>query len=186
LQLICNIILKLQGKMTVGERTHLETGLAALSRGEHLLVWTWRKIVTGGGGCPLIAREFSLSCGEDAGEVLATLYTFLQALACAGRRHLEVGYPGYAEVTIDERRMLLLIAAGQRGGASLLDAHLRTLAGAALRPALATAARALGTALDAHELQLPLPASSSGLLRSVPNTGIMNAMVPLGDQKGTR
>ncbi len=169
-----------------GGRTRSETGLAALGRAEHLLVWAWRKIATGGGGCPLIAREFSLSCGEDAGEVLATLYTFLQALACAGRRRLEVGYPGYAELTIDERRMLLLIAAGQRGEASLLDAHLRTFAGAALRPALAIAARALGTALDAHALQLPPPASSSSLLQTVSNTGIMNAMVPFGDQKGTR
>jgi hypothetical protein len=84
--------------------------LAALSLGERLLVWTWRKIVT---GCPLIAREFCLLCGDDAAEVLATLYTFLQALAYAGRSSWEVGYPGYASLTVDERRMLNLIAAAQ-------------------------------------------------------------------------
>jgi hypothetical protein len=53
-------------------------------------------------------------CGEDAGEVLATFYTFLQALAYAGRRRLQVGYPGYAALTLDERQMLVLIAAAQR------------------------------------------------------------------------
>ena len=35
--------------MVVGDRTSPEAGLAGLTYGEHLLVWSWRKIVTGGG-----------------------------------------------------------------------------------------------------------------------------------------
>jgi hypothetical protein len=105
--------------MVVRDRDSPEWGIAGLTFGEHLLVWSWRKIVAGGGGCPLIAREFSLSCGEDASEVLATLYTFLQALAYAGRRRLEVGYPGYTSVTTDEWQMLVLIATAQRDDATL-------------------------------------------------------------------
>jgi hypothetical protein len=147
--------------MVVGDRDSPEWGIAGLTFGEHLLVWSWRKIVAGGGGCPLIAREFSLSCGEDASEVLATLYTFLQALAYAGRRRLEVGYPGYTSVTTDERQMLVLIATAQRDDATGFEAHLRILARSALRPALAIAAHALGAALDEHDLRLPLPARIS-------------------------
>jgi hypothetical protein len=105
-----------------GDRANRETDMTGLSYAEHLLVWSWRKIVMGYGGCPLIAREFSLLCGEDGGEVLATLHTFLQALAYAGRRRLEVGYPGYTSLTVDERKMLVLIAAAQSGDATRLEA----------------------------------------------------------------
>jgi hypothetical protein len=146
--------------MVVGDRANRETDMTGLSYAEHLLVWSWRKIVMGYGGCPLIGREFSLLCGEDGGEVLATLHTFLQALGYAGRRRLEVGYPGYTSLTVDERKMLVLIAAAQSGDATRLEAHLRILARAALRPALAIAVRALGTALDEHDLRLSLPAAN--------------------------
>jgi hypothetical protein len=131
--------------------------LAALSRAEYLLVWSWRKIVTGGGDCPLIAREFSLLCGEDAAEVLATLYIFLRALAYAGRKRWEVGYPGYTSLTIDEQRMLHLIAAAQSDDLKGFETYLHALAHATLGPALGIAARALGAALDEHDLRLPLP-----------------------------
>ena len=142
-----------------GARADNETEVARLNCGERLLVWSWRKIVTGGGGCPLIAREFSLLCSEDASEVLATLYTFLQALAYAGRRRFQIGYPGYAWLTTDERQMLVLIAVAQIGDANRLQSHLQILAQTALRPALAIAVRALGTALNEHDLRLSLPAS---------------------------
>ncbi len=144
--------------MLVGDRDNRETGATGLSYAELLLVWSWRKIVTGGGGCPLIAREFSLLCGEDASEVLATLYTFLQALAYAGRRRLEIEYPGYISLTVDERQMLVLIAVAQSGDSDRLEAHLQNLARGRLRSALAIAVRALGTALNQHHLRLSPPA----------------------------
>jgi hypothetical protein len=99
--------------------------VTALSDGEHLLVWTWRRIVTGHGGCPLIEREFSRLFGEDAGEVLATFFTFLRAVAYASRRRLQIGYAGYQGLTNDERQFLMLIAAAQAGDEARFEAHLR-------------------------------------------------------------
>jgi hypothetical protein len=90
-------------------------------------------------------------------EVLATLYTFLQTLAYAGRRRWEIGYPGYTWLTIYERRMLNLIAAAQSDDAKGFETCLRVLAHPTLRHALGIAARALGAALDEHDLRLPLP-----------------------------
>ena len=84
--------------------------------------------------------------------MLATFYTFLQALAYAGRRRLQVGYPGYAALTLDERQMLVLIAVAQRDDPMRLDAHLEIIA---------LAARALGTALNEHNLRIPLPMPGS-------------------------
>jgi hypothetical protein len=54
--------------------------------------------------------------------------------------------------------MLILIAVAQRGDAVRLEAHLQLIARATRRPAVAIAARALGTALNEHDLRLPLPA----------------------------
>ena len=134
--------------------------MTALSDGEHLLVWTWRKIVTGHGGCPLIEREFSRLCGEDAGEVLATFCTFLRAVAYASRRHLQIGYPGYPGLTNDERQFLILIATAQAGDEARFEAHLRWIARTELTLALAIAIRALGTALEVHGLRLSSTAPS--------------------------
>jgi hypothetical protein len=136
-----------------------------LSYGELLLVWSWQKIVRGDGGCPLITREFSRLCGDDAGEVLATFYAFLRALSYAGRRHQQVGHPGCAVLTHDEQQMLFLIAVAQRSDAIGLEFHLKVIATAGRRPVLDIAVRALGAALNQHNLLLPLPVPSLALDR---------------------
>jgi len=141
--------------------------VTGLSDEEHLLVWTWRRIVTGRGGCPLIEREFSRLCGEDAGEVLATFCTFLRAVAHASRRRLQIGYPGYPGLTNDERQLLILIATAQTGDEARFEAHLRWIARAELALALAIAIRALGTAPEVHGLRLP----STDLTRNGPRRG---------------
>jgi hypothetical protein len=94
--------------MAMGDRVDQEDAVVRMSYAQQLLVRSWRKIVRGDGGYPLIACEFSRLCGDDACEVLATLYTFLQALSYAGRRHQQVGHPGCAVLTSDEQRMLAL------------------------------------------------------------------------------
>jgi hypothetical protein len=55
----------------------------------------------------------------------------------------------------DERQCLILIAAAQANDVARFEAYLRWLARTELRPALAIAARALGTALKLHDLCLP-------------------------------
>ena len=81
--------------MIEGEHTAARSAdVAGFGYGEHLLVWSWRRIAAGRGGCPVIAREFSDACGDDAAEVFATFCTFLRALAYACRRRLQIGHPG--------------------------------------------------------------------------------------------
>jgi hypothetical protein len=145
--------------MTLENTTAPAAERSGFGHGEHLLVWTWRRIGVGRSNCPLILREFSHACGEDAAEVLATFCTFLQALAYASRRRLQIGHPGCLALTGDERQLLTLVAAAQVDHSAHFEAHLRWLARAELRPALAIAVRALATALTAHDLPLPLPLS---------------------------
>jgi hypothetical protein len=129
--------------------------------GEHLLIWTWRRLATGRAECPAIARAFGEACGEDGADVLATVLAFLQILAQGRRRRLLIGYPTALSLTADERQVLILLAAAQHGEAELLEAHVRWLAGGNHREALKIAARAVARALGAHEVFLPLPPAST-------------------------
>lgn len=140
--------------------------LAAEARGfgygEHLLVWSWRRIASGRAHCPVMAREFAEACGEDAAEVFLTFCTFLKALAFATRRQLTIGAPGSLAITPDERQILTLIAAAQAETRSLFEAHLRWLTRPERRHVLELAAGALATALMVNELHLAVPAPEAG------------------------
>jgi len=131
--------------------------ILALGYGEHLMVWSLRRLARQGYPCPLVEREFLDACGADGVETLATFRAFLGLLAYGGRRRLCVGHPGCLRLTGDERRLLALLAVAQTEDAAWLDAHLCWLVRVELRPRLAAAARALGAALAAHDLRLPLP-----------------------------
>jgi len=113
-----------------------------------VLVWTWRKIAAGGSSCPLIAREFAQLFGEDSPEVLATLCTFLRAVALCSNRRMKVAYAGCLGRTSDERQVLALIAAAQAGNEARLEAHLRWFARSEARLVLRVSAHALGAALE--------------------------------------
>ena len=129
--------------------------------GEHLLVWSWRRIVGGRFHCPVMAREFTEACGEAGDEVLLALCTFLKALAFASRRRLIFRAPDPFGVTSDERQVLTLLAAAQGEDHALFQAHLRWLAHPERRHDLQVAAYALATALKVHQLPLALPQSAT-------------------------
>ncbi len=127
--------------------------------GEHLLVWSWRRIGSGHGECPLLVDQFIDACGEDGPEVFVTFGIFLKALAFAGRRRLTIGPPGCLLVTADERQVLTLLAAAQSETPALLEANLRWLARPDQRHVLQIATGALATALKVNDLRLALPAT---------------------------
>lgn len=89
-----------------------------------LLVWTWRKLVQGREGCPLLVREYNRLAGPSADLLLAAFAAFLMALGQASRRTLSVGRPYCAGVTSDEEQMLRLVAAAQEDDRELVAAHL--------------------------------------------------------------
>jgi hypothetical protein len=132
--------------------------------GGRLLIRTLRRIAAGRECEALTIREFDDAFGEDAAEVFATFYTFLQAVACGSRRKMRVAHPGSHPLTPDELQLLTVIAAAQSGDAPRLEAHLRWLSRASLRAAVAITARALATALAVHDYWLPLyPAIVTGV-----------------------
>jgi len=127
---------------------------------EHLLIWSWRRIATGRVECPVMAKEFTDACGDDAQEVFATFCTFLKTLGFSSRRRLNMRAPGWPTMTADERRILTLLAAAQAGDCALLEAHLCWLTRPHRRHELQIAVCAFATALAASNLVLSLPAPS--------------------------
>ncbi len=147
------------GTRTIGVRQDV----AGLDYGEHLLVWTLRKIaVRRDVGCPVILREFTAACGDDAARVLTTLRAFLEVLGYTARRRISIGHPGWFGLTGDERQILSMIRAAQEGDQALLAAQVCWFARIDRQPELASAARALAAAFAAHELLVfsALPASA--------------------------
>jgi hypothetical protein len=138
-------------------------GVLGLTYGEHLLVWTLRRLVARRGSCPLIAHEFTEVFGEDGEETLSILRIFLGLLGTAARRRLSFGHPGWPGVTSDEQRLLSLISAAQVENAALLEAHLAWLARIEARRPLALATRGLAAAFAEHDLGFsPVAAGRSG------------------------
>jgi hypothetical protein len=126
----------------------------------HLLVWTWRKFVSGQSDCPLLAREYFSFAGERADELLAAFAAFLQTLGHGSRRILAVGHPHCVGITPDEGQILRLIAAAQSNDAALLAAHLRWLVKGEYQPASERAVNHLVANLSACGVMLPAVATA--------------------------
>jgi hypothetical protein len=133
--------------------------LAALSYGEHFLIWVLRRIASGRGNCPLMAREFVDACGAEAGEARAAYGWFLEELARAGRRPLQLGIPGWPALTLDERLLLAVFAAAQAEELARLRAHLAWLFKGESNANLETAVGVVTAALARNGHRLPLPAA---------------------------
>jgi len=144
--------------------------LHVLSFPEHLLVWTWRKLVSGRGGCPLVGREYAAFDGGE--EMLVALAAFLRALGQGSRRALSVGPPGCLGMTADERQMLALLAAGQCEDETLIAAHLDWLVRPESRDGVAAAVRCLARTLTANDLDLPRPAIAA--MSAAPMLAVVN------------
>jgi len=125
--------------------------------GQHLLIWSWRRMAAGRTFCPLMMDDFAAAFGEDGPDVFATFCTFLQALALASRRPLTIGAPGCPEITADERQALTLLAAAQSDASAMLEAHLRWIALPEKRTVLEIATHALARALLVNDMHLDLP-----------------------------
>lgn len=123
-----------------------------------LLVNAWRQTMVRGIDCPLIAQQFRCSCGAQGREAFTAFCTFLCALAVAQRRCLTVNPPGQHALTMDEVRMLTLVAAAQNDCPSTLQAHLRWLAWRPLRQTLEDSVRELAALLSTSGQRLPMPA----------------------------
>jgi len=102
-------------------------GIVDLSYGEHLLIWTLRRVIVGRGDCALIRREYAAAFGEAADEALIAFHSFLVLLNRDSRRRFSIGHPGCADLTFDERHLLSVIAAAQGDNDARLDAQLRWL-----------------------------------------------------------
>ena len=128
--------------------------MMGLSHGEQLVIWGIRKIVVRQGVDPDLPAEFQAAFGGESEEGLQIFCSFFRLLGQAARRPYEIALPCTLLVTLDEQRILTLLAAAQLGEASgdltLFESHLLWLAGADHRPALSRITLIFARLLAAH------------------------------------
>ncbi|HWK46976.1 MAG TPA: hypothetical protein VNT30_19805 [Stellaceae bacterium] len=131
-------------------------GILDLSYGEHLLVWTLRRVIVGGGESPLIRREFADAFGDEAEAALIAFHSFIVLLNRDSRRRFSIGHPGCAGLTFDERHLLTVVATAQHEADARLDAQLRWLVRREGQDDLRVAVTRLARLLGEHSIDLPL------------------------------
>jgi hypothetical protein len=123
--------------------------LDQLGYADHLLVWSFRSYARGRWRCAIIDREFRESCGPRASEALCALEVFARSLQVHGRRPVVLAPPGTCQLTTDERRLLAIYSAAQRGEAARCGLHVALLLDSPATPHFYDAARLTALALEA-------------------------------------
>lgn len=131
--------------------------LTELTRGEHMLLWGFRAIAFGRGGCALVRRQFDEACGPMATEALAALTVFTRELGMSGRRKLALAAPGSFRLTCDEQLVLAVFAASQEEDYVRMEAHLAWLLAGPPRPPFPAAACLVAQAFAMNDLVLRSP-----------------------------
>ncbi len=103
--------------------------VADLTEGEHMIVWSLRRIAVAKTWCPLIDFELARIFKKHQGDVRAAFQQLVSILADHGRRRLRLGLPGMPTLTVDEKLILAILAAAQAQEPIRLKAHLTWLLG---------------------------------------------------------
>jgi hypothetical protein len=140
-----------------------------MSEIETLLVDAFRKIATGRGHCPHLARGLGRLARCEGADLVRVIAIMLCAIDNGCRRTIVIGMPGAEECTLSELQMLAIVAAAQKSDYALLDAHLTWMVHPPHRKPVAVAARLVSGLL-----------LKSGLKVSVPSFGLAEPGAMLG------
>ena len=134
------------------------TRLNDLLQGEHTLLWAFRAIAFGAGGCPLLRRQFEDVCGPAAGtEAFNALTVFVRELGLHGRRRVTLHVPGTFRLSCDELLILAAFAAAQDEDYVRLEAHLAWLIAGEPSGVFGAAACLVAQAMGMNDLRLRAP-----------------------------
>ena len=138
------------------EASYHPTTLGELDQPERLVVWSFRRWVSGTENWALVEREFRRQFADGAAHgALRSFAMFVEALRCHARRVIRYHQPGCPCLGCDEVCVLTMITAAQAGDLNLAKATGRWLVRADGLDDLMQAAAALGQAMARQDLHLP-------------------------------
>ncbi|GGF33817.1 hypothetical protein GCM10011611_45060 [Aliidongia dinghuensis] len=139
-----------------GHTPHHPTSLSELELAERLVVWSFRRWVSGTENWALVEREFRRQFADTAAQgALRSFAMFVEALRCHARRVIRYHQPGCPCLGSDEVCVLTLVTATQAGDMNLATATGRWLVRPEGLDRLVEAAAALGRAMACQDLLLP-------------------------------
>src|SRR6185312_10296547 len=118
-----------------------QAGRKAMRGIESQLVEAFRKIVSGRGYCPHVARDLGRAARCDGADLIRVIAIFLAAIDNGCRRPVMLSGNGDPDLTPSEMQLLALIAAAQREDEALMRAHLTFLVEAPHEKPVTVAAR---------------------------------------------
>ena len=138
------------------EASYHPNTLGELDLPERLVVWSFRRWVSGTENWALVEREFRRQFADGAAhDALRSFAMFVEALRCHARRVIRYHQPGCPCLGCDEVCVLTMITAAQAGDLNLAKATGRWLVRAEGLDDLMQAAGALGQAMARQDLHLP-------------------------------
>ena len=138
------------------EAIYHPTTLGELDLAERLVVWSFRRWVSGTENWALVEHEFRRQFAEPAAHgALRSFAMFVEALRCHARRVIRYHQPGCPCLGCDEVCVLTIVTAAQAGDLNLAKATGRWLVKPEGLDALLQAAGTLGQAMARQDLHLP-------------------------------
>jgi hypothetical protein len=141
--------------MQTAEAPYHPTTLGELDLAERLVVWSFRRWVSGTENWALVEHEFRRQFADGAAHgALRSFAMFVEALRCHARRVIRYHQPGCPCLGCDEVCVLTMITAAQSGDMNLAQATGRWLVRPEGLEGLMDAAEALGQAMARQDLHL--------------------------------
>jgi hypothetical protein len=133
-----------------------ESGIAALTFPEQLILWALRQWTTSRESWPCVEREFRRACRGAAGVIAAqALAESIGLIGARSRRQVQCHALACRQVSADEAAFLSLIAASQACDRYTAETQARDLMPDSLVPLLLENIAVLGAALAAADRSLP-------------------------------
>jgi hypothetical protein len=142
--------------MTVLSPACCETGIAALTFPEQLILWALRQWTTSRDSWPCVEREFRRVCRGAAGVIAAqAMAESVGLIGARSHRQVHCHSLDCRQVSADEAAFLALVAASQACDRYTAEAQARELMPDSLVPVLLESIAILGAALAAADRSLP-------------------------------
>ena len=103
--------------------------LPELGAGAGFVLWSFRAIASGCGGCGVLHRGLERAFGADGGTVLDQMSRFARVLGNDGARRIMLASTGCCHVTADELSVVAVLSSAQRKNTEQCMAHIEWLMG---------------------------------------------------------
>lgn len=150
------IILNINEDANVKQNDPAKTWMSDLSEGQQLVVWSFRRWLSGKQSWPLVWNEFAVRFGtEPARPLMASFVRLVDAIRTGARRMVHYHQPCCPCVGADEALLTSIVGAAQAGRPDLVRVYALEMVQDPMADALVERALDLATVLSERGVEVP-------------------------------